>query len=296
MQNNEGMNTLIRKQHRFGFFVAEHDIRRVHQLMNEAAAKVTLGDAFKTHIEVRLVNGTVLVLSSIDELLALENGGQRSVDELCLCVHSPRVREFPDDAGDTPQWLISLTFRTISRLSHYEYSVASEVRGTSRDWVLLVASEIEERVQKLRRIAWQRALERPYVAMFIMVLALFIIGFTISAYEPAVPIHAQLDSLYKAGRITDPVQALVFIEKSRALRPLGNFLMQMSLAVGLVFGLAFGLPKLAEVSGSSYVFYWGDAIAAYDRRRSAAFIFWTVVVLGLLVGLGSTYLGKQFGW
>jgi hypothetical protein len=50
----------------------------------------------------------------------------------------------------------------------------------------------------------------------------------------------------------------------------------------LVFAVAFYLiPRLTF----SYVFYWGDAIARYDKRRSVAKIFWTVVVLGIFVSV-----------
>ena len=86
------------------------------------------------------------------------------------------------------------------------------------------------------------------------------------------------------------------MEKERA----GRFRSDSAIAYILAFivltaATSFGLPRLARMLAAPHVFYWGDYMAVYKRRRGFAFVVWTVVVLGVAVGILSTYLAKVMG-
>lgn len=292
------METQIRKEHRFGFKLSEQDVRRIHQVMLAGANRICSSDDIQTVTNVRLVNGTVLALESIDDVLSLENSGQRAVEEWFLKLSPRRNPANQDGERKRPDaWRVAVRFIATDPSLSAEISVESEVIGTSRDWVVLVAGELEERLQKVRRISWPSVLAKPYISTVLLLasvlaVAFFYLNFGQAQQQPA---YEKLEALRASGEMTDPIAALIFLEKERAKRLPAGFLSAITTVVVLATMLGIILPIVVKQWCPGHVFYWGENVAVVDRRRNVMMLVWTVIVLGLIVGVASTYLSKLLG-
>jgi hypothetical protein len=125
---------------------------------------------------------------------------------------------------------------------------------------------------------------------FGMGLAYFIFFMT----QPSHQAGTLLEQAYRSGQITDPIQALIFVEKLQE-KPIFNFWGGV-LAALVSFGAAptafWGTGKLLKWMLPSYNFYWGDYVAEFDKRKNILWVFWTVIVLGIIVSVISGVILK----
>jgi hypothetical protein len=97
---------------------------------------------------------------------------------------------------------------------------------------------------------------------------------------------AVLESAYKNGEVKDPIEALILLEKARNAEHIGaKFIGYIILCFLLPFVLSWLASLLLPRLYPSYNFYWGDYMSVYDKRKNSMEIFWTVIVLGVLVSL-----------
>jgi hypothetical protein len=103
----------------------------------------------------------------------------------------------------------------------------------------------------------------------------------------------KLEKAYQSGIIKDPIEAIIFLERAK-VDPSNKLalIMPMILTFSIPWILMLGLGKLFSVIAPAYNFYWGDYVSFYDKRRSARNIFWTVIVLGIIVSIISTYITR----
>ena len=289
------MKTLIRKRYKSGFFLSEPDLRRLYQIMVDAAIKLS-PEKFESSFYVRLENGTILELSTIDEVLALDNTEQRSIEFLYVAVGQSKKHAPDEEYEDHTDWALSVRFEKVAEYWAPQPSILVDVRGTSRDWVVLAAGELDERVRSISRIAWPRVLARPHLPLLILLTCFLAIAIGLLTIPRPLPVYSQLETLYQAGKITNPVEALLILEKARASRAPVDFILVYAFGFVATFAaLALSIPRIARIASTPYVFYWGDYSAVYQRRRGFAFIVWTVVVLGIVVGVASSYVSKRLG-
>jgi len=78
-----------------------------------------------------------------------------------------------------------------------------------------------------------------------------------------------LENAYKNGEIQNPIEALILLEKARSAQHIGPKLIGLMI---LSFVIPFGISGLAYYFAprilSSYIFYWGDYISLYDKRKN----------------------------
>lgn len=289
------MQTAIRKRYTDGFTLTEQDIRKFHQLLQDAAVKISGPGQSTSNIYVRTADGTIAEIKNIEELLSLDNSGEKRIDYVRLAIKSKQreEEEYPDPTAE--YW--SAEVRFVRPEDNYERgtSMQIDVVGSSRDWVVLTAASLTERVRLIRHNSMTKALAQPYVPILVLMAALAI-GFVLfSLYFRSPPPYEHLEALYKAGKVSNPIEAIIIIERSRAGKSLEIIFFGMLSLLAMAAAVSAALPRVARWLWESHVFLWGDYVAIHRRKRNSANVFWTVVVLGLLVGVLSTYLSKAIG-
>jgi hypothetical protein len=105
--------------------------------------------------------------------------------------------------------------------------------------------------------------------------------------------HVRLQTLYETGVLTDPVKAMIELERMRNEKTPGGFLRMMGVSLGIPLVLLVLAPVILPWIRPSYNFYWGDYVAIFDKRRQRRNVIWTVLVLGLIVSIVAGIVTKK---
>ncbi len=284
--------TQIRKDFSWAFVLSEQDLRRLIQTCQEHFQKIPDIQTFKQHFSARLANGSIVESDKIDDIISLENSGSKLVQALTVRVDDGKI-DYSKQNSPNPDWGVSIEFLADSDKWENAAPISYFIAGQSRDWVFLVSSELEERLRKTKTYALENILPKSLQSYALALAAFF--GFLIGLFlaPSRQDVGTLLEQAYKTGSVKDPVEALIFIEKAKQQQGLGT-----------VFGGLVGMVALASIAWfalkllpwlmPSYTFYWGDYIPIYDRRTKLQSIFWTVIVLGVLVSIASGIALKAF--
>ncbi|HEX6371043.1 MAG TPA: hypothetical protein VF006_19150 [Longimicrobium sp.] len=273
------MATELGKAFKWGFLLKEEDIRRINATAEEHMRKIDKASAptSTSSITATLVDGSVITARSLDDVIGLENGGARRIDALEL--------RYSDGLSST----IQIKFRDGDRNPSSWTSVSYQVNGAERDWVFLAASEIEERLRRIRTIASNYIVQHRWFMVLPLVIAV-LLSISLMQRVQAEGLRStlnQIEAEHKRGTLTDPIEAILLIERERLAT---NY---SGLRTVAVIGLSYVAPmvffwlfsKLAPWLFPAYNFYWGDYRAFYDRRRQINNVIWIVIILGLVVSL-----------
>lgn len=291
------IKTSIHKTFSTGFLINEADLRRMHQMMLEAAAKLN-DPKEKSYFYVRTEGGTIYEFETIDEVFAIDNIGAKSISFLFISVSNSSSKNTSSEHEADKEWVISIRFEKLTE-RHYSHapSIQLQVMGQSRDWVVLTASELEERIKLAHNFSPSRYLNHPatpFVSLFL--LFAFVVGLVILIPSPE-SIHIKLEKLRTEGKIKDAVDAIIQSEKIRGPNKAAkdaalNWAFGALIAIGILVG---SFPKISRIIGNPYVFLWGEYIPVHQRRKAVESTVWVVVILGVIVGIISTWASKVIG-
>src|SRR5258708_20485654 len=76
------MRTEIARRYQSGFILTEQELRRITQSGQEHAAKIGANDT--VNVIAKLKDGSLIEADGIDDVLSLENGGQKAIVSLTL--------------------------------------------------------------------------------------------------------------------------------------------------------------------------------------------------------------------
>jgi hypothetical protein len=280
------MRTEINHEYKWGFLLSEQELRRIAQSCQEHATKIGAGAS--TTYSAKLKDGSLIESSTLDDILSLENGSTKAITYLTLLC---------TDGLEPAETHLAVQFEDCMRNTKTWDSITVSVVGESRDAVFVAAADLDERVKKTRTRAWPYYVSQQWIMIIPMLIGIALMltaldYFSMTGYAGYAV--EELQKEYAAGRVNNPIEALIFFERLKASRPLSLVLMASLVPFAVPF-LAFGLAALLIPKISlSYVFYWGDAIAQYDKRRNAYKIFWTIVVLGVVASLVAGLILRVF--
>jgi hypothetical protein len=104
-----------------------------------------------------------------------------------------------------------------------------------------------------------------------------------------------LQEAYNKGDLQNPIEALIFLEKARVSQDSSlSFTLIMIVSMGLPLAFSGVLYLILPRIFPSYNFYWGDYMALYDKRQGRVKVFWTVIVLGILVSIAASLILRFF--
>jgi hypothetical protein len=276
------MLTEARKAFRQGFILDEQELRRLVDTAVEQVRKATQNEPVVL-LQAKFRNGTVTECSAVEELLTLENVGPKQIVRLRLLV---------DDGGEAeridPKVAILIRFTNLVAEDDEVRSISYTVKGEQRDWVLVTASELEDRIEKVKCIGGHALLETRRSVFSLVVPVIFIISmYGLMHATTSFPRASLVKDAIDSGHQLDAVKAVYLLEqdylKDRELFPQGAFLRwALAYPILLMFG-CYALVSLARYLHPSYVFSWADYIRVHQRRVSIRNYVYVGIVLALLV-------------
>jgi hypothetical protein len=276
------MKTEINRSFNWGFVLTEQELRRLIQTCNEHLANKLDPALRRVRFTARLRDGSVIECDQVEDLLSLENAGSRAIQKLTLIF---------DDGKDVSDWGILVRFQDGDRNPASWNSVDLEIVGQSRDWAFVAASDLDERVRRVKRMPYQFILRNKWAIWLPLVAGLVLMTIVLSLIPANDGAATQLEAAYGAGTVKDPIQAMLLLEKAHeAYSPYLRNMLIMGVAWVAPLLVSWSVGKVIPIVAPSYNFYWGDYVQYYDRRRTMQFVFWSVVVLGVIVSVISAYV------
>jgi hypothetical protein len=280
------MKTEITKTYKSGFVLTEQELRRIIQASTEHAEKVSGGQEFSLGLVATLKDGSIIEFDKTDDLFSLENAGAKKVQKVSIKLASLDI--------NVP-WEISVLFQDGALNQKDWTSISLQITGSSRDWAFVTASDLEDRIKRTKAISFEALFSSKFTIMWVMMLSVVTMSILTSQFTPGKKSHVLLQQQYSAGQLHDPIQALIALERIKNERTVISELLPLLIGFGAPFLgivlISFVAPRLSP----SYNFCWGDYVAYYERRKQIQMIFWTVIVLGLIVAIAANFFSKKLG-
>jgi hypothetical protein len=316
------MSSTSRKAYSHGFFLAEQELRRIHDIANTQMKKALIDKPYYIEFGLIYKNGVVEWRSDFESIFSEENIQSSSVQSI-------KMHCFDDKDDSTIE--IFIEFRNPTEL-YERHSILYRVLGNERDWVFITSSQLDERIKRTKRNnTITKHFNRGIDGVISYILLSFVLGgmaialFSVlgerlyprpiyrDSYYYAAKIQA-LDGLvkdWKEGKIKDAVEVQI-----EALKITNNYselkldpTLQKELdenraenekrvskrnkyftfIVIIVVLIAILLPS-TKYFRPPYVFYWGENIKAIDKKANAGKFLLLGVIVAVLIGLATNYI------
>ena len=308
----EQILTKIEKRYGMGFVLTDKELKKIELLILYSLKKLGI-ESINWSIVVRLKNGALLLLASVDEVLSLENEDDQEVTGLYILT------------GDDENYSIEINFDAFPIKDSGQLlntsPVTVSVIGRSKDWARITWIEIQERLKKIQRksISLGVIFENAWSLMiWLGVITFFIwIFFDISAqnkntYIEASEVIQRLDELAKSQSVNsvqefkdlyitvekEKQQILNIKNNSNAPKPIDKIadfksnVRRWSIAILIVLLVAYLFYFFWH--RPNYNFVWGeykDAFEKIEKKRSTSLnIVIAVIILGILVNISSSFI------
>lgn len=272
------MRTEISKTFERGFLLSEQELRRIHDTVVQHVARRLQPDEMSRMYEIKYANGGISHPSSIDEVLREENIGSKSIVRFGFVV-----------SGKTPEHniYIRINFCNAERDSG-SWSIKYDVVGGERDWVFVATSDLNERLNRILTLGssegWRKGLTSLMGISMAAALLYLVFGLRQNAATQSDALE-RIQQAWQKGELKDPVDAMLQLERARQLSTkndyTGSFPAMIAIPIILVAIQITSSPigKIYAFLFPQYTFYWGEAVAEYDRRQRM-----TRLLLGTILG------------
>lgn len=280
------MRTEITKSYSWGFVATEQDYRRLIQTATDHLLKPAGAVLQPTKLTIKLKDGSIVQTQIVDDLFKIENIGNKTVREVLAELSSTHANgeclvkvELKDGAANEKNW----------------DSASYTVTGDTRDWAFVAASDLDERLKRMKVIAWEAVFAKKWTSLALMfaVMMLALLGSTYLKTPDTT--YVELESLYKTGKLANATEALIALERIKAHRSdiammIPIFSVWIALFVVIVGG-GYLLPRVSP----SYNFYWGEYVGYFDKRIRVRNAVFTLVLLSLVVSVLGNFVSKKLG-
>ncbi|HZH39199.1 MAG TPA: hypothetical protein VEX17_03960 [Bacillales bacterium] len=284
------MKTERKKNYNTGFVLTEPELRRIHGLLIEQFQKeLPPATNIKGFYEIKYRNGSISEPNTLDEIFTQENIGSLAITRLKIKLtdnNNPSLYEVTVEFTNPD-------FEEGDKVKPMSYAVI----GNNRDWVLIVTSLLDERINRIKRFSlnWNKTFE---------LVLLSVVPFTIlpiTFFEVYSQKSQHLNNLktieenYKNGVFKDPIQALIEIEKFKIAKYEG-MRMWPAYLLPLVIPIAIGIIYFSwRYFFPAYNLCWGDYINFKKEREKIGKFLIMGVVFTLFMGVVVNYISAFLG-
>jgi hypothetical protein len=281
------MKTEIKEKYKSGFFVNEIELVRIKDSQNEQIKKSSSGVDAEFKFEVKYKNGVISEPTSIDEVLAEENDGSKSIVSLTMAAKHPTNDEIE----------IIVSFNDINETNSDDAPINYSVKSDDKDWTFVSASTISERLLKVKSRDASKWIgdSLPFYLINLVMLVFFTyisIRINNSKYEQIKELNRlkmsskdMYDYVHKvnlmiAGGDFDPNRALSSI---------------MPWLIGILI-LYYVMSRISNRIISwypKYTFYWGDRMSKYDSKISKVKFVVGGIILAIILGVVGNYISSR---
>lgn len=258
----------IQKTYGQTFKLDEGALRKITQILRDHVAKLP-GNSYHIRFTAYRGDESFFEIDDLDKILSDDNAKSRRINRLTI-----RVMEQKESNPDTKEDK-SLAF--IDFDVDDSKPVRVHVRGQDRDWCFLLAQDIHAQIERVTAGKIKALLSASWANLAIgLALSIAItVGAAWLFFKTTVPPNTLLDSSDPSFSLPHAYQGLVFNIRI-VYFVLGGFLLF------ILFGF-FDCSRLLKRMIGASVFYWGDEIEAYERRKTwGRNIFW-IIIVGLIL-------------
>jgi hypothetical protein len=294
------MKTEARKTFRHGFNLTEEEFRRIVDTASEKVRRKLQTDAqLFVRFELKYKNGTTTLAESIEDVLSQENIASKQIVRLSAWIADGEVEL--DNLFSTkpePANLIRFRFVNLREEDDEPWSAYFYIKGDERDWVLVTASELEERIAKVKCQATPSLFRRSAFGGLLpgLFILLSLISLAYATTRSDQSLKPSIEDRWKAGTLRDPIEAIALFENrfERSHLTFGKTLISVLLVPLLVtLTLSLALPLLSYLH-PPYSFAWGDYTRVLEQRARTRQVVYGSVGLALLIGIVAGIIANRF--
>ncbi len=279
------MKTEAQKSFHHGFILTEQELRRMLDSIQQQAKTGTNGTTPTANFEVVFRNGVVAESLEIDEVLSLENFGSKSISRLSIgCV----------DNDIDPKREIVVRFANLNDGdSEFSAAIHYSILGNDRDWVFISSSLLDERLGKIKVVNYSKFFKEPFMFAFlpvIMTVSFVLIPINEESEKAYV---AKLEEQWHSGKIKDPIEAIIYLERNRPHGSPSILFIPLGLAISLscIGWLCYrGILNFWPI----YSYCWGDYLSFYEKKVAIRKYLLIVILTGLIVSIVAGVLVNKF--
>lgn len=276
------------KKYKAGFVLSEPELRRLVDTIAEQLRKIDSSKDVLHKYAIKFRNGAIAETHNIDEVLKEENTGSCQVIRL----RTESVLE-NDDSGS----IIITEFINIADDEETgTVPIKQSISGSSRDWVFVTSSLLEERISKVKRNQAPRVLKElgfPIGLFLTMFLLVYIFPSKSAKTTKSID---RIETLWKHGQLNDPVEALIMLERARETQgSSGWHILKLIAAVIVVSISLYGIGRLISKYYPLYNFCWGDYLEEFKKVESRRTFMLVVIILGLAISAVGSIIANALG-
>ncbi|MCP4606304.1 MAG: hypothetical protein GY847_38305 [Proteobacteria bacterium] len=178
------MRAEIQRSYRHGFLLKETDLRRMVDLVRGRLGRRDDKEDINATFTTRLRDGGIAETDSLDELMELDNEGPGKVVGLTL------------EISDSDANRVLLGFREPQeRDGELEDAISLEVRGSTRDFAFIISSQLEERIQKIKRVQLSKLFRWEFLLAACLIV--FIAGLLLFLFDDGAEDNEMIDYRHK---------------------------------------------------------------------------------------------------
>jgi hypothetical protein len=270
------------KSFKHGFVLPEPELRRFSDLIREQIKKINPDPTISYSYILKFQNGVVAETDNIDTVLEQENEGSKKIISLELI------------GKDELENKISIDFHNIDSDNVDSYnSLKYNIRSTDRDWVFVTSSQLDERINKIKRSNLSLSkgktnyrLIAPLVILVVMMVMTISLLTSISEREDYIP---EIRAKYESGKIISTNELILTLEEAKNQQvnniKLTNFFYFPSIILGALIILIVAFYTYTWKLYPIYNFCWGEYLEVFKKKETNRKTFNTVVIIGLLVSI-----------
>lgn len=284
------MKTENQRSYNTGFVLTEPELRRIHQLIIEQFQR-QLGSSvnIKVSYEIRYRNGSISEPNSLDTIIDQENIGSSAITRLGI--------RFTDD-NNPFLYDVTLRFINLDLEKYGSTSISNTVIGNDRDWVFIITSLLDDRIKRIRRFSINREqFVNVLFSIFFIILSLVPLTINAALKKNSLELNQLkiIEQNYKNGKIKNPIEALIEIEKYKLDTNDTSIPMSSMAGVGIILALIIIVFATVHYCFPSYNFCWGEYIVFKKRRETIGKFIIVTVILGLVIGVIGNYISARLG-
>jgi hypothetical protein len=295
------MKTEARKKFYHGYVLNEQELRRIVDTAIQQIRKLNTPSEPKIRFELKFRNGTLTNSTSVDDILSLENVGPKQIVRLSIDITDGTEPDNPPEHTETTHSGIHVHFFNPRDDDDWSRSAAYVVKGEERDWVLVTASELEERIAKVKSFSVDRFLTRRGSSLLVPI---FLLTFAALMFAGMVRVATQrrsasesIEERWKAGTLHDSIEALIILQKDfDAPKKLDDpaLFLRWAIAYPIAATLVlFLIGPFMNYLYIPYVFAWGDYTKVFERRVQIRKYVFSGIVGALIVGVIASVIANK---
>jgi len=274
----------VSKEYKKNFVLDETKLRKICDVLREHSAKLD----FDTYINfyVSLEDDSFFETTNVDEVLQEDNAPGRGILNLLIEIRRTEPKEEENHKPELERKAIAAVAFTRSR----ENPLLFLVRGTNRDWCVLLADELDAQIHRVLTRGHYTLLSTHAldIVVFLLLGGLSLIGLSLVVYKLGA--HVSLEEVQKMSMEDRTERILQLLNKRDTTFGVIGAICMICMAIVVAVVELRPLSRLVEKVRRS-VFYWGDMVPIHDAfQKRMVQVKWGVGI-AFLVSLLASIIG-----